>query len=72
MPPLELDLEQPDDAVMLQLLTDGSHQDRTHEASGRRKVTGNVSPDRRLMYSVAPAIQPGSLTHMSFPHRMMR
>jgi hypothetical protein len=33
---LELDLQQPDDAVVLELLADRPHQYGTHETSGRR------------------------------------
>ena len=37
-----LDLQEPDDAVVLELLADGPHQDRTHLTSGTRQY--RISP----------------------------
>ena len=39
---LELDLQKPDDTVVLELLTDGPHQDWTHFASGTRQYPESV------------------------------
>jgi hypothetical protein len=77
---LQTDLQQPDDAIVLELLADRAHEDRTHEASGKRRI---ISMTGRLGIAIidsfccncidsATGRAARALTYMSFPLRMMQ
>jgi hypothetical protein len=36
VPPLQLDLKEPDDTIVFELLANGTHEDRAHLTSGMR------------------------------------
>ena len=61
--PLQLRLQQADDAVVLELLSDRSNQNRTQVASGEPGMVTHVS---------GAVSMPGSLTRISFTFSMMR
>ena len=77
---LEAHLQQTYDAVMLELLADGPHEDRAHWSSRRRrvptqwilKITGDYSRISGGLYTVGREFHRGFLTFLAFALKMKR
>src|SRR4029079_2794397 len=67
--PLQLCLQKPDDAIVLELLSDRPHQNRTQVASGEPAMVTHIdAPSIDLCQRTYPC----GLTHIPFTFIMMR